>query len=511
MRSLAVCGLLIFVWGCTSVPPVRAPALPITPAAFRADHDRSAKTTPDASPAASPAVSPAISPAVSPADWWLVFADPLLNDWLRRANQNNTQIEAATARLAQAHALLQAELASRSLQVGLNTGLSRQGGPLLNAAGSSGTLATAGVSLSYEVDLPALLSMGMRAGEAALLDTQARASQLAHTRLLVQADVVQSYFSLRAVAAEIHIASAGLQAWREQLQLTQQRYQAGAVAQSLVWRVEAEVAGSSAELLALQRRRAELTHALALWLGQSASAFDLPVGEGPFDAVGMAVPSAQPMVPAVPAGLPSAMLQRRPDVAAAQRAWLAASARAGQARTAWFPTLALTASAGQASASLADLLRASTRSWGLAGLLALPLFDGGRRQAAIEQADAATQAEAAQYRAQVLTAFKEVEDQLVAVHSLKAQAAQQALAAAATQRAWALTQARQQRGGASLLEVLESQRLHLRQQRLTTQVQAAHALATVNLMRALGGGWGGSDGTPAAGTDQTSKLAAAGS
>jgi multidrug efflux system outer membrane protein len=177
-------------------------------------------------------------------------------------------------------------------------------------------------------------------------------------------------------------------------------------------------------------------------------------------------------------------------VAAAQQAWAAAQARAGEARAAWWPSLALTASGGQASPNLAELLQAGTRAWGLGALLALPVFDGGRREAGIQQADAATQAAFASYRSQMLLAFKDVEDQLCALASLAEQARWQAQAEAASARALVLARSRVRQGLASQLELLEAQRGALHSRRLHLRAQAAQAQGTVALIKALGGGWG---------------------
>ncbi len=466
--AAALCAVVGVLCACASVPPPSAMALPAVPVAYAGLADPAARADLPAAPAAA---------------WWRAFADPALDALVERALQANPDIEAAAARLAQARALLRGSEASQAPQATLSAGANRQGGPLLNAAGASGTLVTTGVSVSYEFDL---FGRWARARTAATLDAQARAALLQAARLLVQADVAQAYFALRALDAESQAARAGVQAGRSSLRLTEQRWQAGALPEQAVLRLRTELATSLAEAAALDRRRVEVQHALAVLLGEFASDFTLAA---------WADPQTQPTVlPLVPAGLPSQLLVRRPDVRAAQQAWAAAQARAGEARAAWWPSLALTASGGQASPGLVDLLQAGSRAWGLGVLLALPVLDGGRRDAAIAQADAATQAASAAYRAQVLAAFRDVEDQLTALSSLTAQAGWQAQAEVASTRARALAESRLQLGLASQLDLLDAQRSELRSRRLRLQAQAAQAQATVALIKALGGGWGGSGG-----------------
>jgi multidrug efflux system outer membrane protein len=193
--------------------------------------------------------------------------------------------------------------------------------------------------------------------------------------------------------------------------------------------------------------------------------------------------------PQVPAGIPSTVLARRPDVSAAQRAMLAAEARVGVAQKAWFPDVSLTASGGFASTNLGDVLKWSARSWGIGALLSLPVFDGGRRVAGVQSANAQWDAAAASYREQVLTAFKDVEDQLSALRLLRQQADSQAVAVDASARATVLSNARYRNGYVSQLELLDARRSELSNRREALQVRAAQYRATVGLIRALGGGW----------------------
>jgi len=188
--------------------------------------------------------------------------------------------------------------------------------------------------------------------------------------------------------------------------------------------------------------------------------------------------------------VPSTVLARRPDVAAAQRSISAAQARVGVAQAAWFPSLSLTADGGYASPQLGDLFKWSARSWGIGALLSLPLFDGGRRAAGVQNAQAELDIALASYRQQVLVAFKDVEDQLAALRLLAEQSQAQARAVESAARATTLSGSRYRNGYVSQLELLDAQRSELRNRRQALQVQATQYQATVGLIRALGGGWG---------------------
>lgn len=406
--------------------------------------------------------------------WWTVFGDPVLDGLLQRAAERNTSLQAAAARLAQARALQQQAQAERRPVVDVAAGAGRQTQPLLgNQPATQGSLAG---RLSWEVDLSGRLA---RAADAATLDAQAQEALLHSTRLAVQAAVAQSYLALRALEAERAIVADTVEAHRGTLHLTERRLAAGDVAELDLERVRSELAGTESDALALERQRRLQEHALAQLLGEPASGFELPPGVG-IDAL---------RVPAIPAGVPATVLARRPDVAAAQRRLLAAQARVGVAQAAWFPSLALTTSAGTASPDLGDLLRWSSRAWGLGALLSLPVFDGGRREAGVAQARADFDTAAAGYREQVLVAVREVEDELASLQLLESQAAAQDRAVAAAARATVLSGARYRNGMIGQLELLDAQRSELRNRRQAVQLRGAQAQATVGLIRALGGGW----------------------
>ena len=408
-------------------------------------------------------------------EWWKAFRDPVLDELVARAEAANSEIRIAAARLAQARAIARLTDADRSVQVSAGAAAQRfrgsvDGSPPLPAR----SVFDAGVDLAYVVDVFGRLS---HASAAAGLDAQAREALLQSTRLLVQAEVAQTYLRLRALDEEKAIVDTTLRAYRETLGLTERRWRAGDVAELDVARATTEVAATESEALALERRRAELVHALAVLLGEAPSGFSLKAT------------SWETALPVIPAGVPATVLTRRPDVSAAQSTLLATQARVGVAKAAYFPDIALTAGGGYASSELSDLFKWSSRAWGIGLLAALPIFDGGRRKAGIEASRAEFDAAVAQYRDQVLVAFREVEDQLSALRLLAEQSEAQARAVASARRSTALSDARYRAGYVSQLELLDAQRSELRNRREALQVRSARYQSTVALVRALGGGW----------------------
>lgn len=444
--------------GCATALPPADTALPVTPAAFSEGNGLWTTAAP--------------AEAQARGQWWKAFGDAQLDALVERAEAGSTSIQAAAARLAQARAVLGATESTRSLQVGVGAGATREAQSGLGVAPN--TVLNAGAQLSYELDLFGRLA---KASDAAALDVRSREALLQSTRLLVQAQLAQSYFALRTLDAERTLVRGTVDAYRDTLRLTERRYQAGDVAELDLVRVRSEVAATEAQALALERERAQLEHAIALLVGEPASGFRIAAADW----------AATP--PQVPAGVPSTVLARRPDVSAAQSSLLAAQARVGVVQAAWFPQLALTASGGFASSELSELFRSSARAWGVGALLSLPLLDGGRREAGVANARAELDAALAGYREQVLVAFKDVEDELASLRLLAEQSAAQGQAVDAAARATTLSETRYRNGLVSQLELLDARRSELRNRREALQVRSAQYQATVRLIRALGGGW----------------------
>lgn len=439
--------------GCASTAPLNEVAV-ATPAAWKAE-------------AAPNAVSTA-----APAAWWQAFGDAQLDALINQAEANSPTLAQAVARVAQAQALIGQARAALLPTVNATAGAERSG-----TAASTVSAANAyalGAQLSYEIDLSGRLRGGR---DAAQLDAQAQAQLLQSTKLMLQADIAQAYLQLRATERELQLVRGTAVSYRDALRLTERRVAAGEAAELELARLRAEAAGTDAEAAQLSQRRALLENLLALLSGQPASSLKLD------STAAVATP------PTVPAGLPSSLLERRPDVAAAQTQLQAAQARLGVAQRAWFPQLALTTTGGLASGDLSDLLKGAARSWSLGALFALPLFDGGARQAGVDAARAQAEGAMAAHHQAVLVAFKDVEDQLATLQGLRQQQAALAEAVSAANRALQLSEARERSGFVAPLERLDAQRTALRQRRAALQVEAAQAQATVGLVRALGGSW----------------------
>src|SRR5688500_15352195 len=430
MNAIAKWGLTLFflvLAGCsTSLPKIEEEKLPPVPAEFKENWTIAApaETQPRG-------------------EWWRAFGDPLLDELVARAERSISSIRIAAARLAQARAIARVTDAARSPQVGLGASAQRFQG-IVNGSppGPARSVLATGIDLSYEVDLFGRLS---HASNAAALDAQAREALLQSTRLLIQAQVAQAYLALRALDDERALVRNTLTAYRSTLSLTERRWRAGDVAELDVARAATEVAATESEAVALERRRTELEHGLAVLLGEVPSAFQIAPAEWTSE------------LPRIPAGVPSTVLTRRPDVSAAQNQMLATQARVGVAKAAYFPNVSLTGFGGYASTDISELFQWSSRAWLLGAFASLPLLDGGRRKAGVEGASADLDGAVATYREQILVAFKDVEHQLAALRLLSEQSEAQARAVASSSRTTSLSDTRYRAGYVSQLELLDAQ------------------------------------------------------
>lgn len=464
--KLLVVATALAAAGCAATTPVAPPSTP-TPREFRwplqelqPDSGRFSQATP--------------AEAQPRGQWWRAFDDPVLDELIERAGRRNPDLEQAAARLAQARALIRQASADRAPQLEVRGAGDRAAGLNVPGGPAPKTLLQAGAAASWELDLFGRIS---REVDAARLDALAGEALLQSTRLAVQGEVARTYLALRAIDDERGLIDESVEAYRRTLDLTERRRRAGDVGELDVARIRTELASNESDAMALGRERAALETALAVLLGEAASDFAL-------------VPARWTMaLPQIPAGVPASVLSRRADVAAAQAQVMAAQARLGVAETAWLPAISLTGAAGYASPELGDLFQWSARAWGIGALLALPLFDGGRREAAREQAAARLDEALSAYREQVLTAFKDVEDQLSALQWLDRQAEAQQRAVTSAERATALSDSRYRLGMISQLDLLDARRSEVRNRRQALQVRSAQYQATVGLVRALGGGW----------------------
>ena len=297
--------------------------------------------------------------------------------------------------------------------------------------------------------------------------------------LALQADVAQTYFRIRATDAELTTLGQSADLRAQSVKVNQSRFDNGDIGEFDLVRAKAELAAARAEAIGLRRQRVQFEHALAVLLGKPAANF---------------AANAQPLLetallPSIPAGLPSRLLERRPDVTAAQRAMAASNARIGEARAAMFPALGLSANGGGASDALSNVLKWSSRSWMLGALMSMPIIDGGRNKANVARSEAVLEESVAAYRQSVLVAFAEVEDNLAGLRILAAQSEQVDAGVVLARRSADLAQKLYQSGRSSYLDLLDAQRNLAGVERNAAQLRGSQAVTTVALIRSLGGGW----------------------
>ncbi len=414
---------------------------------------------------------PAGAGASVQAEWWSAYQDPVLSRLQQQAERGNTTLAQSAARLRSAQAAVGGVSASLFPQLGVNATSARATGAPGSVPANSHNL---GLSASWEMDLWGRVAGGVNAAQA---NAEASAGDVAAARLSIQSLVAQSYFSLRAAEAQQTLLAAVLAAYDESRTLTRNRVEAGVATPSDADQAESQYQSTRAQALQAQATRAQWEHALAALVGEAPANFSLaPTG-------------ALPNAPVVPIALPAQLLQRRPDIAAAQARVTAANAQLGVAKAAFFPALTLSANAGYRSSSLASLMSAPNLVWSLGPQLALALFDGGVRTAAREQALADVEGASAVYRGVVITALQEVEDALSSGVSLEQQLQAQSLAVAAAQRTMDVAQNQYRVGIVDYLNVLAAQASLLAGQRSLIELQRQQLVAANTLLKNLGGGW----------------------
>lgn len=418
-------------------------------------------------------------------EWWKAFGDSTLDQLEAAAMAENPGLQAAAARVLQARAVLGITEADRIPQVSVGVGPfntrpspASQGLPA-DANTSSRTLWRANAVASYELDLFGRVKNSIGAAKKDLEGSEATFQSII---LALQADVARTYFELREAEGDLDILRRGVSFREATLRLNQARYEAGAAGELDVARARSELAINRTELAAAEGRRARIENALAILLGKPPASFSLMTT------------AMQGEVPSIPAGLPSSLLERRPDVVAAQRALVSANARIGVAKAAFFPQIRLTGQAGFESDDMSDLFRWSSRTWFfgpfLGALISVPILDGGRNRNELARVKAVYEESVGNYRQKVLVAFGDVEDSLAGLRSLAGQAAANQDAVVAAKRAAQLAQIRYDVGATGYLEVIDAQRTALDVVRDENRIRGARATGTVALIRALGGGWG---------------------
>jgi outer membrane protein, multidrug efflux system len=425
--------------------------------------------------------------------WWTVFRDATLDELETQVTNANQDLKAAFARLQEARAqtriagagqfpIVTADAGATRAQASLNSPSYRPGAP------RTYTDFDTGVALSYEIDLFGRVRNTIAGAQAT---EQATGGDVAALDLDLRADLASNYFELRGLDAQQELLDHTVSDYQKAMALTEFLYRGGLAAKSDVQqaRAQLELARTAAEDIRL--RRAQIEHAIATLVGQQASRFKLP---------------PQPLQlacepPPINPGLPSQLLERRPDVAAAERRVAAANARIGVARAAYFPVFSLAAAAGLDSVSASSWLGAPSRFWSIGPQGLLTVFDGGLHRAQSASAHAAYEEQVANYRSSVLTAYQEVEDNLAALRQLERESVSQAAAVAATQGALDQANARYQSGLVTYLEVVSTENAALTARLTAVEIDARRFTATVLLIKALGGDWNSATGDRQAGRE----------
>jgi NodT family efflux transporter outer membrane factor (OMF) lipoprotein len=414
--------------------------------------------------------------------WWEMFNDSQLNALEEQVNISNQNIALAEANLRSARAVIK-EARSQlfpTVTTSPSMSISQQSAALGRSAFSSqGVFKNYSVpfAASWEPDLWRRIGNTVKANT---FEAQATAGDLENVRLTVQSELAFDYFELRALDAQKQLLDSTVAAFQKSLELTQVLYDTGIDSDEDVALAETQLHTAQAQATDVGIQRAQLEHAIALLTGQPASTFSIPVE--PLN--------AEP--PEIPVGLPSRLLERRPDIAAAERRVAEANARIGVAKAAFFPSLNLSATAGFESTAIASLFTWPAHFFSLGPTLAQTIFDKGNRKAITEQAHATYDGTVATYRQTVLTAFQEVEDNLAALRILSRELEQQEAAVKSAERTLSLATDRYKSGIDSYLNVITAQTALLTNQRTAVTLQMEQMTASVQLITALGGGWNAS-------------------
>lgn len=415
------------------------------------------------------------------AQWWMVFNDPLLNTLEAQVTLSNQSLAQAEARYRQALALVQGARANYFPQVAATAAFTRS-----RPAGNNSTIGTdttnqhqLSLNAGWEIDIWGRVR---RQVESSTASAQASAADLQALRLSLQAEVAQDYFLLRTLDAQKKNLDDTVAAYQKALELTTNRYAAGVAAKVDVVLATTQLRTAQAQAIDIGVQRSQLEHAIALLIGKAPADFSIPAAP---------VSTTLPQTPAV---IPSELLERRPDVASAERAMAAANAQVGVAKAAYYPALTLSASMGYQNASLANLFAAPSFFWALGpAALAQTLFDGGARNAQTAQAVAAYEATVAAYRQTVLASFQQVEDNLSTLRILEDEAQVQGEAVNSARESVVLTTNQYKAGIISYLNVITTQSIALANERTALGIRGQRLTAAILLIKALGGGWNASE------------------
>src|SRR3984885_4494598 len=456
---------ILFFAGCTVGPNYVRPTAEV-PADF--------KETPANWKQAQP------SDAVAKGKWWEIYQDSQLNELEEQINVSNQTLKAEQQQFAQARAALRITRSNLFPNVGTTPSVSRThlapNEPLFNAPTESKdyNTFTIPVDVSYEPDLWGRVR---RTVEASRSEAQATGADLANVSLSLHAELAGDYFQLRGLDAQKQLLDSNVEAFEKALDLTESRFHGGLASAVDVAQAKTILDTTRAEATDLGVQRAAFEHAIAVLIGNPASQFGLPL-----------IPLTAPP-PVIPSGLPSDLLERRPDISAAERRVQEQNAQIGVAKAAYYPLVTLGGSGGFESTVITTLIQGPSGLYSLGGQAAQTLFDGGKRKGTLEQARATYDQSVDQYRATILTAFQEVEDNLAALRILEDEAGTQARAVAAAQHSLSLSETRYRGGVTNYLEVTNAQSAALSDEVTAVNLLPRRMAASVLLIKALGGGW----------------------
>jgi len=465
---------VLLVTGCMVGPKYTKPTVPMAPTFKEASADTNAYKEGTAWQTAQPA------DASQRGEWWMVFGDPQLNALEPQIATANQDLKAAEARFREARALIRYNRAALSPTIGVAPSV---GGvrdsvnrPYFNASSANNGVADLQlpVDLNYEIDLWGRIRRSVSASRE---EAQASAADLQTALLSLQAELAVDYFEARSADAEEKLLNDTVQDYEEAFRITTNRFEGGVAPQSDVDQAKTQLEAAQVQASDVKLQRAQFEHAIAVLLGQPPASFTLT--NSPLD--------ARP--PAIPPGLPSELLERRPDIAAAERRVAEANDRIGIARAAFFPTLSLSGTVGFEGSSLMNLFNPSSFLWAIGPTLSQTVFDAGRRSSLSEQANASYDETVANYRQTTLTAFQQVEDNLVALRVLQQEAEHQHQATQAAQSAQQIFNNRYVGGIDTYLQVVTAQTTALTNERNDIDIMRRQMDASVLLVKALGGGW----------------------
>jgi NodT family efflux transporter outer membrane factor (OMF) lipoprotein len=464
-QALALLFTTMTLAGCAVGPHYARPTTPVPPAY---------KEIPEGMKAAQPADQ------LARGKWWEIYQDPQLNSLEEKVRVSNQTLKAAVAQFEQARALVRFNRADFYPTVTAGAAGSRNHLSSNRAVSSSLSptnysdiqLPVAGVS--YEPDL---FGRVRHTVEAARTSAQASAGDVENVSLSVHAELAADYFQLRSLDAEEELLNSSVATFQKALDLTQNRYTGGVASAVDVAQAQTQLETTRGQAIDVQVARAQFEHAIAVLIGEPAPSLNIPNS-----------PLAQ-MPPAIPVGLPSDLLERRPDIAAAERRVASANEQMGIARAAYFPSISLSGNGGFESTSLTNLLSGPSGFFSAGASALVTAFDVGRRRAVSEQARAVYDRSAANYRQTVLIAFQEVEDNLAALRILAQEADTEQAAVAAAEHSVQLSTNRYKGGVANYLEVTTAQAIALSDERVAVQIRGRRMTSSVLLIQALGGGW----------------------